>query len=186
MFHNFLEVENLQTTIFDPSIVNLFFSDNAADAEIMGLEGDFVWNATENLTIAGAFSILDTEITKVITPTSDVREGDELAYAPDFQANLRARYEWFTDSGLAFHVMPHISFSSAAQSDVITINNSDVDSWFLAGITFGVEKDEWAAELFVDNLFDEEAQLASNFVNDRERISYARPQTIGLRLSYDF
>ena len=26
----FVEIENLQTTIFDPSIVNLFFSDNAA------------------------------------------------------------------------------------------------------------------------------------------------------------
>ncbi len=33
----------LQSTIFDPSIVNLFFSDNAADAEITGVEGDFVY-----------------------------------------------------------------------------------------------------------------------------------------------
>ena len=29
-----VDVSGLQTTIFDPSIANLFFSDNAADADI--------------------------------------------------------------------------------------------------------------------------------------------------------
>ena len=38
-----VDVTGLQTTVFDPSIVNLFFSDNAADAEISGVEGDFVY-----------------------------------------------------------------------------------------------------------------------------------------------
>ena len=37
-----VDVSGLQSTIFDPSIVNLFFSDNAADADITGLEGDFL------------------------------------------------------------------------------------------------------------------------------------------------
>mgnify|MGYP003331336123 CR=1 FL=1 len=39
----FVDVTDLQTTVFDPSIVNLFFSDNAADAEISGIEGDFIY-----------------------------------------------------------------------------------------------------------------------------------------------
>ena len=37
----YVDISNLQTTIFDPSIVNLFFSDNAANAELKGVEGDF-------------------------------------------------------------------------------------------------------------------------------------------------
>ena len=182
----FVEIENLQTTIFDPSITNLFFSDNAADAEIFGIEGDFIWNATANLTVSGAFSFLDTEITKVLTPTGDVRKGDELAFAPEFQGNLRARYHWYLDSGMTVHVMPHVSFSAEAQSDVITINNSEIDSWMLAGLTLGVSQGNWSGEIFVDNLFDEEAEMSRNFVNDRERITYARPQTVGVRFSYDF
>jgi outer membrane receptor protein involved in Fe transport len=182
----YVEIEDLQTTIFDPTIVNLFFSDNAADAEIFGIEGDFVWNATDNLTISGAFSILDTEITKVITPTNDVRDGDDLAYAPEYQGNLRARYHWYLDSGITVHVMPHVSFSAEAQSDVIVINNSEVDSWLLTGVTAGFSKDQWSAELYVDNLFDEEAELARSFVFDRERVTHARPRTIGLRVSFDF
>ena len=87
---------------------------------------------------------------------------------------------------MTVHVMPHIAFSSEAQSDVIVINNDEVDSWFLAGITMGVSTDQWSAELFVDNLFDEEAELARSFVFDRQRITYARPQTVGLRVSFDF
>ena len=175
----------MQTTIFDPSIVNLFFSDNAADAEITGLEADFIWNASENLTISGAVSFLDTEITSVNTPTSDVVKGDELAFAPDFQGNLRARYEIFLDSGRIFHIMPHIAFSSESQSDVITINNTEVDSWFMAGISLGLSKDNWSGEIYIDNLLDDEIELSRNFVFDQNRVSYARPRTIGLRVSFD-
>ncbi len=182
----YVDINDLQTTIFDPSIVNLFFSANAADARIFGVEGDFVWNATDHLTLSGAFSILDTKITDVLTPTNDVRKGDELAFAPSFQGNLRARYQWYLGSGIAVHVMPHIAFSSDAQSDVIAINNAKVDGWFLAGLTAGVERDWWSAEFFVDNLFDRQAELTNSFVFDRERVTYARPRTMGIRVSFDF
>ena len=92
----FVEIEGLQTTIFDPSIVNLFFSENAANAEVMGIEGDFAYapDSVEGLTIAGAFSALDTEVTEVLVPTNDVEEGSPLAFAPEFQGNIRVRYEW--------------------------------------------------------------------------------------------
>ena len=56
-----VDVTGLQTTIFDPSIVNLFFSDNAADAEITGLEGDFIYYPDlDGWILSGAFSFLDT------------------------------------------------------------------------------------------------------------------------------
>ena len=92
----YVDISNLQTQIFDPSITNLFFSSNAADAEIYGLEADFTIApySVPGLTIAGAFSILDTEIKDILIPTNDVIEGEELAYAPGFQGNMRVRYEW--------------------------------------------------------------------------------------------
>ena len=185
----FVDIERLQTTIFDPSIVNLFFSDNAADAEVRGFEGDFIWlpDWSEGLTVAGAFSFLDSEITKVITPTNDVRLGDELAFAPGFQGNLRARYEWdFGNQGWVAHVMPHVSWSSEAYSDVISINRDKMDSWFMAGVTAGVTTETWSAELFINNLTDERAEVARNFVFDTTSVTYAQPRTIGVRLSYDF
>ncbi len=186
IFHS--DIERLQTTIFDPSITNLFFSDNAADAEVTGFEGDFIWAPAtiDGLTVSGAFSFLDTEITKVITPTNDVTLGDPLAFAPEFQFNLRARYEWNIGSGRTAHIMPHVTHSDEAFSDIISINRDRMSSWTLWGVTGGVSVDQWSAEMFIDNLSDERAELARSFIYDRERVSYARPFTAGVRVIYDF
>ncbi len=184
----FVDIERLQTTIFDPSIVNLFFSDNAADAEVTGLEGDFSWLPafSDRLTFSGSFSFLDTEITNVITPTNDVRSGDELAFAPEFQGTLRARYEWSLSSGWAAHVMPMVSWSSESFSDVIIINRDKIDSWTMWGVTAGVANEKWSFELFGNNLSDERAEVARNFVFDRQRVTYAAPRTFGVRASLNF
>ena len=189
----FVEVEGLQTTIFDPSIVNLFFSDNAANAELQGIEGDFTWApaSMSGLTVAGAFSLLDTEITEVLVPTDDVVEGSELAFAPAYQGNLRVRYEWDLEQqvagqNLVAHVMPQIVFSDSSYTDVIEINKMELDGYVTLGATAGVTGDNWSAELYATNLTNEYAALSGSFVYDRERITPMRPRTIGVRVSYDY
>jgi outer membrane receptor protein involved in Fe transport len=184
----YVDIGDLQTTIFDPSITNLFFSDNAADAEVTGLEGTVDWApaALSGLTVTGSFSFLDTEITNVITPTDDVIAGDSLAFAPEFQANLRARYVWDLANGMRAHVMPHLAYSDEAFSDIITINRQKLDSWLMLGFTAGLSNNQWTAEVFVDNLTNEAAELSMNFVNDRDRVTLARPTTGGIRFTYNF
>jgi iron complex outermembrane recepter protein len=189
----FVEIENLQTTIFDPSIVNLFFSDNAANAEIQGVEGEFTWApaSIDGLTLAGAFSFLDTEVTQVITPTDDVLLGSDLAFAPAYQGNLRARYEWdlerrLAGSSLRAHLMPQIVFSDSSFSDIIEINKAEIDGWVTLGATLGVSADKWTAELFGSNLTNAYAELANNFVFDRERVTPVRPRTVGVRVSFSY
>jgi outer membrane receptor protein involved in Fe transport len=184
----FIDIERLQTTIFDPSITNLFFSDNAANAEVKGFEGDFIWlpAGIEGLTVAGAFSLLDTEITDVLTPTNDVTSGDSLAFAPDFQGNLRARYEWDMSGDKIAHIMPGITWSSEAYSDIITINRDKMDSWFMANISAGLSTESWSAEMYINNLTNERAEVARNFVFDRTSVTYVQPRTIGVRLGFNF
>ena len=166
--------------------MNLFFSDNAADAEVKGIEGDLAWLAAEGLTVNAAFSILDTEVTKVLIPTGDVIEGSSLAYAPEFQATLSARYVWELTSGLTAHVMPSLSYSDDSYSDIIAMNRDKLDSWMMVGVTGGVTNGTWMVEAFVDNLTNEEAALGANYVNDRSRFAYARPLNAGVRFSYSF
>ena len=182
----FLDISDLQTTIFDTSIVNLFFSDNAADAEVTGLEGDITWAPTGNLTMGAAFSLLDTEITDTLTPSTDVQEGLDLAYAPEFQGNVWMRYEWTMGNGWMAHVMPSISHSGKSYSDIITINRMEVPSWTMANVTAGVSSDKWMVEAFVTNLTDEQVVTGANYVNDRERLALAPPTTLGVRVSFDF
>jgi iron complex outermembrane receptor protein len=166
----------------------LFFSDNAANAEVKGLEADMIWlpSGIDGLTVSAGVSVLDTEMTKVITPTKDVSLGDELAFAPRVQGNLQARYEWDMSSGMVAHVMPHLAYSAKSYSDVISINREEIASWTLLGITAGVSSSTWGAEIFVDNIADSRAEMARNFVFDRSRVSYARPRTMGVRLNYNF
>ena len=184
----YVDISRLQTTIFDPSIVNLFFSDNAADAEILGVEGDFTVApySVPGLTVAGAFSFLDTKITKLLTPTSDVLKGGDLAFAPSFQGNLRLRYEWDLNDTLTAHVQPQVVHSASKYTDIIEINKLKLDSYTTVALSAGVRTNEWSFEVFADNLFDERAELSGNFVFDRARVVTNRPRTIGFRVSYDY
>ena len=184
-----VDIKNLQTTIFDTSIVNLFFSDNAADAKVSGLEADFTWlpDWSDGLTIAGAVSFLNSEITNKLTPTNDVRVGDELAFAPSNQGNLRARYEWTLQaSGWTAHVMPMISWSADSYSDIITINRDLINGWTMLGLTAGVANDDWSVTFFASNLTDERAEVSRSFVFDTKHVTYAQPRTFGVRASVNF
>ena len=181
-----VDITDLQTTIFDTSIVNLFFSDNAADADVKGVEGDITWLASDNLTIGGAFSLLDTEVTSNNTTSTDVIVGSELAYAPNYQGNLWARYEWNIGDGWVGHFMPSVAFSDSSYSDIISINSMEIPSWTKVNLTAGITADRWMIEAFVDNLTDEQVITGANYVNDRERLALAPPTTAGIRVSMDF
>lgn len=185
----FVDIKDLQTTIFDPTISNLFFSDNAADAEIRGIEGDITWAPAEapGLQIMASFSLLDTEVTDLVGASVAIAQpGEELSYAPSFQTNLRARYEWFVDGDYELHVQPTLAYSASSFSDIVLINRAVQDDYLLLGLSFGVRKDNWSVELFGENLTDERAQLNNNLVFDRERIATNRPRTFGFRFSVDY
>ena len=181
-----VDVSGLQSTIFDPSIVNLFFSDNAADAEIKGVEGDFVYYTDNGLILSGAFSLLDTEITKSLVPTADVVVGSDLAFAPGFQANFTARKEWGTSSGNTGHWQAQFNHSRASDSDIMEPNRATQASYFLANIRAGVSNDTWTAEMYIDNVFDERAEISNTFVFDRQRVAVIRPLNVGFRYKVKF
>ena len=182
-----VDVSGLQSTIFDPSIVNLFFSDNAADADITGLEGDFVYYTNVNgLVVSGAFSMLDTEITKSLVPTSDVVVGSDLAFAPGSQANLTARKEWGMSSGNTGHWQLQIARSEKSFSDIMAPNKAIQRSHHFVNMRYGMSNDEWTAELYIDNVTDKRAEISNTFVFDRSRLSVIKPRTLGLRYKKSF
>ncbi|MDB3915847.1 TonB-dependent receptor [Gammaproteobacteria bacterium] len=182
-----VDVSGLQSTIFDPSIVNLFFSDNAADADITGFEGDFVYYTNVNgLVVSGAFSMLDTEITKSLVPTPDVVVGSDLAFAPGSQANLTARKEWGMSSGNTGHWQLQMARSEKSFSDIMAPNKAIQRSHHFINMRYGMSNDEWTAELYIDNVTDKRAEISNTFVFDRSRLSVIKPRTLGLRYKKSF
>ena len=83
---------------------------NAADADIKGYELEFVIAPTDNLTISGSYTHLDTEFSDFFTPagfrppdggagTSGDRTGNDLRNAPDQAYNILARYRMDLSNG---------------------------------------------------------------------------------------
>ena len=95
------EIDNLQVSRFDPSnVAFLVFMENVGDAESSGIDADFQWAATDRLTISGAFSVLDTELTRINGQLDGIAVpvGSDLPLASDFSGNLRARYDFTMES----------------------------------------------------------------------------------------
>ena len=233
------EIKNLQTSRFDPTNISfLWFADNVGDAEITGLDGDFIWAATDRLTVSGAFSFLDTEITRLNPELAGIAApvGSDLPFAADFSANLRARYDFDINAiggldGLMGYVTGVVAYTGESVAGVKMdayvaedtlqrvyqvagsglsirreadaflgaapgtelINEADVPGgrfiqgdYTIANVAFGVVKDAWSAELFIDNVADESAAVYVDTQNFTPKVVTNRPRTIGLRLSYDF
>ena len=181
-----VDITGLQSTIFDAAIVNLFFSDNAADAEISGVEGDFVYVTGNGLMLSGAFSILDTELTKSLVPTQDIIVGKELAFAPGYQANLAARKEWGMSSGNTGHWQAQMTVSDDSFSDIMEPNRAVQDSYSLFNVRAGISNDDWTAEVYIDNVTDKRADISNTFIFDRERVGIIKPRTLGIRYKKSF
>ena len=65
-------------------------------------------------------------------------------------------------------------------------NRANQDGYALANMRAGISDDNWVAEVYIDNLSDERAEISNTFVFDRERVMIVRPRTLGLRLKYNF
>lgn len=60
------------------------------------------------------------------------------------------------------------------------------EAYALMDIAAGVRRDGWTAEVFINNLFDESAQLNVNATDYTPSVSTNRPRTLGLRFGYRF
>jgi iron complex outermembrane receptor protein len=108
------EISNLQTSRFDPTNISfLVFTDNVGDAEIKGLDADITWLASDNLVINAAFSLLDTELTRINAELEGIAPGvgAQLPYSAEFSGNIRARYYFELDDGYEGYVNGSVSYT---------------------------------------------------------------------------
>ena len=183
----FIEWTNMQVTRFDPQNVSILtFVENAADADIKGVEADLIWNIDENWTINAAISINDTELTDVYGQAVELAAvGSQLPLMPDLQTTIRARRDWVTNEGYEAFVQLGLQTGSDSYSSLVAVNRRDQDAYATVDLSMGVSKDEWSAGLFIENLTDERVDQYINNQDDIMRITTNRPLTLSLRVSYD-
>jgi iron complex outermembrane receptor protein len=72
---------------------------NAGSVITQGLEVDFMWQATDSLTLSGGFASIDAEIDEFLCPVGspncdDDSSGDDLPFSPDLKYSLMGEYVW--------------------------------------------------------------------------------------------
>jgi hypothetical protein len=109
-----------------------------------------------------------------------------MAFAPEMQFNLRFRQEWEMSNGKLGHAQLQVTHSDDSYSDIMEMNKALNDSYTYMDVRLGMSNDVMTAELYIDNVTDERAVISNTFVFDRQRVSYNRPTTVGIRYKMNF
>jgi iron complex outermembrane receptor protein len=203
---------------------------NANQASIDGLEMDLNWAATYNLQLGAGAAFYDAKLTdnycgktnlagvpltncplgEIDPETGEPFEGPEapdgtqLPVTPKFKGNLTARYTFDVGSmqafvqGAAVHVGERTSDLRIAEREIL----GDLDAYTTADFSAGISKDNWSLSVYVNNAFDERAEI-SRFTNCSESVCGAsgvvpeypngqvytvtnQPRTFGIKWSQEF
>ncbi|MEX0644556.1 MAG: TonB-dependent receptor [Parvularculaceae bacterium] len=194
---------------------------NAAQARIFGFEADMTWAPTDRFTLSGAFSVIDGQLTKnfcgfvdenlvsetdcpqaVDNPLTDGDEtlppeapsGTPLPVVPRFKGTLTARYE-FPLGEFGAHLQGSVSGQGSSPSSLLAVDQlilGNQASFVVADFSAGVGKDNWELVAYVNNAFDERADLfdfvacAIGTCGSRAYQGTNVPRTIGVRFSSRF
>ena len=175
---------------------------NGPSAEVLGLEGQILWVPTDNLTVSGAFTFIDSEllsdyanfdadgnVTKVLAP-----KGTSLPVTADFKGNIVARYT-FEAGGYDSHLQGAFSYEGERGSSMNLADNAirgDVPSNTFLDLSAGIATGSYSVDFFIKNATDEDAplyltsQCAAGTCGAQNYGVRARPRTVGVRFSKDF
>jgi iron complex outermembrane receptor protein len=191
---------------------------NAGQAQLQGIEMDIQWAATDSFTLYGGLALQEAKLAENFCKTLDpdgnplneadclandpqdfAAEGTRLPTTPRFKANLTGRYE-FPLQGFNAHLQGSVVHNDSSRSALLPFEGEvlgDQGGYSQVDLAFGIAKETWSAELFVDNAFDERAAIYRysecdvNVCSDPAfgGITYAvqlRPRIIGLKFSQKF
>ncbi len=198
-------VENwrdMQFSFLPPSGSGLTVIGNAGRAQIVGLELDLGWLPTDNLELFGGLALIDAKLihdyrSEPETPT-EAESGDQLPVTPKFKANLTARYSFELGEFGGF-VQGSGVYQTSSWSDLLREERALIgsnDAYFTGNFSVGVERDTYGLQLYVENAFDERADInkfsqcdvpvCANPANGTVYTVTNQPRTFGLRLSKRF
>ena len=180
-----IEWTGIQVSQFDPVHVNFItFVENAANADISGVEADMLWYPSDTLTVAAAISLNDTEIVEDVAKTIPIVDiGNALPLAPKRQWNVRLRKDMGANDGYL-----QVVYKSASETynSFEAAKVKDQPSYEIIDLAYGMTINDVDVEFFIRNAGDERANLYYNDQDDIPRITTNRPRNMGVRLCYSF
>ena len=170
------------------------FIGNAGAAEVQGIEIELMSQPTDNLLITGGFTYLTAELSEdQVDASGDFRapglDGDEIPRVPDLTIGAAAEYYFDLPDNLGGSIRVDVSHVDSRNTELRPDDPFflQVDDYTLVNLRFGVTSENWSAQLYANNLFDEDGQTNRAFSQFTDRSIFAiRPQTFGISLRRDF
>ncbi len=180
------DIEGFQANNFDCSdgtcITRLT---NAGDVTTSGIELDFSWFATDNLTLIGGFASTKAEIDRFNCPPEVAdgsctdRSGLDVPFSPDLKYSLTAEYFMETDHDFNVYFNASYVYTDEQYSDLPgntgTFNPASLlpdYSLLNASVAFSFDDDAFRVTLIGKNLTDE--SFASTYSGDNFRYQIPR------------
>jgi len=156
---------------------------NGGSAHSAGIEGEINLLATENLEFSLGAAWIEAEYDEDV-PAQGIISGDRLPDVPSYNLGLAATWN-FT----VFNLDSFLRGDFLLVGDQVLITpgldgNQDIDSYGNINLRFGIGSERWYAQLFVDNLTDEDAELTAEF--SRGGYYRLKPRTFGLTVGLHF
>lgn len=169
---------------------------NAGAARIWGSEAELTATLAKGLTLSANLGFTDArlsadQVSTVVTAAG--KEGDRLAYAPQYTAGASLEYlhPLAGPVDAFFHVDTSFvggSYSSISPTDVY---RRYLPAYQVGNVRFGAQKNDetWGAYLYVNNIADSVAIVSSSTSSNTlgQTLVYSLPpRTFGLNLTYKF
>lgn len=180
----YIDWKDLQVIVSDPP-TNLTGYTNAGRARSQGVEISVESRPLTGLTIAAWLAWNDAKLTEDF-PQGGALSGDPLPYTSRWSGNLSLEQEFpiAAMTGFAGASVNYVddragSFATGTQLQ------PTFPSYVRIDLRAGLRLDDWAVNLFINNIADRRGVLNIN-PNFSTAVSYIQPRTVGMSLSRDF
>jgi len=183
-FMDYTDLQVQQTN--EDCLCNL--TDNASDAEILGVEAEFQYAATEGLLISASGSFVDTEYVEFIEASGFDSSGNQLQRTPELQYSVGFDYTPAGASGPARDLAFRLGFTWQDELFWQPSNLNREGSYGLLDgrITYAPENANWSLGIWGKNLTDEEYRLNIIPFFGEEVSQFGPPRTYGVDFTYNF
>ncbi len=187
----YLDWENTQVSVLDFSSSVLGYGVNVEDGVgILGLELDALINLSNGWIVSSGLSLIDAQLRgtlleSALDPTTVTGvNGDRVPRVPIFKFNSTLRYEFAVLDAIDGY--SQFSYSYVGHTTNSYETDTRQEAYGIGNFKLGGNMDDWGAVFFVDNIFDERAEIFINPFNFDSRIETNRPRTIGFNVTKRF
>ena len=190
------KIEGFQANNFDNSSgVTITRLTNAGNVSTQGIEADFIWQATDNLTITGGFAKVDAEIDEFFCPAGEActdRSGLDVPFSPDLKYSLGTTYVTELEG---MDIIWNASYVyTDEQNAELPGNNGDFNPKSLlpdyallnASIALSFNDDKYRVSLIGKNLTDEQFFTSYSGDNFRYQVSRDADRHFGVQFRSNF